>query len=105
MRYTLVDLDENCIPDKLLDQIPEEATVVGVLGIDLEHIENLEVTVVNGDPQITLGHFYEGIELPEAAVKVDITYSGENYNAAWYVKGKLPSAWEFKMIEGVACRI
>ena len=104
MKYTLIDLDRNYAPDELLDQIPEEVTVVGVLGIDLEHIEDLRITVVNGYPQITLHHSYEGIKLPSDAVKVDVTYSGENYNAVWYVKGELPRAWEFKIVDGTACK-
>ena len=99
MKYTVVDLLENFIPEGLFEQIPDGSTVVGVMGIDLEY-HAVHVILIEGVPQATLDSMYDGLKpLPSDAKKLDVVYSGENYNACWYVEGKMQAAKEVKTEE------
>lgn len=95
MKYTLINLSNCYVPDEFLEQMPDESTIIAVLGADLENIEP-EIEIISGQPKLVIGCDYEGpVRIPEAAELIEKNV-GENYNAIWYVSGRSEGAREIK---------
>ncbi len=93
MKYTMLDVQEQIyVPEELLEEMPDESTLIASAGADLSDLEP-ELVTIAGNIFLTIPIGYEGPEpLPGNAIKLDVTYSRENYNAIWYVIGRLPDA-------------
>ena len=85
-----IDLEKNFVPEELLKKVPENATIIAVAGLDLEDLEIVDVEIRDGKVWAPFCCYVGPDTLPSTAVKLEVTYFRENWNACWYVIKETP---------------